>query len=243
MWPTRRRTRGAGRGGEGAGPELTSPAACKVWAEVYYPAASLYKAAVATFNFGPTFECAPARPPPRCLPAACPEGSELRSRFPPQGLQDARPMSELPGELLPCCPVATDDADEGGGGGGGGGGMFGDMAGLVGSLSSAAGVPAEAGAAGAAGAAESVEGEEAADGSASETAAEGVSEASETAFGDLTEESITDAANAESVTDGEPGGPASAPAGDGSVLPPAKRQRQDESHLEATDSEEEREGQ
>ncbi|EOD08090.1 hypothetical protein EMIHUDRAFT_372028, partial [Emiliania huxleyi CCMP1516] len=187
-----------------------------VWAEVYYPAASLYKAAVATFNFGPTFE------------------------FPPQGLQDARPMSELPGELLPCCPVATDDADEGGGGGGGGGGMFGDMAGLVGSLSSAAGVPAEAGAAGAAGAAESVEGEEAADGSASETAAEGVSEASETAFGDLTEESIT---NAESVTDGEPGGPASALAGDGSVLPPAKRQRQDESHLEATDSEEERGGQ
>mmetsp|Transcript_24890 Transcript_24890/g.82764 ORF Transcript_24890/g.82764 Transcript_24890/m.82764 type:complete len:540 (+) Transcript_24890:46-1665(+) len=69
----------------------------EVWAEVYYPAASLYKAAVATFNFGPTFE------------------------FPPQGLQDARPMSELPGELLPCCPVATDDADEGGGGGGGGG--------------------------------------------------------------------------------------------------------------------------
>ena len=122
--------------------------------------------------------------------------------------------------------------------------MFGDMAGLVGSLSSAAGVPAEAGAAGAAaGAAESVEGEEAADGSASETAAEGVSEASETAFGDLTEESITDAANAESVTDGEPGGPASALAGDGSVLPPAKRQRQDESHLEATDSEEERDGQ
>ena len=31
-----------------------------VWAEVYYPAASLFKAATVTFNFGPDFECKPA---------------------------------------------------------------------------------------------------------------------------------------------------------------------------------------
>ena len=30
-----------------------------VWAEVYYPAASLFRAATVTFNFGPTFECPP----------------------------------------------------------------------------------------------------------------------------------------------------------------------------------------
>ena len=41
-----------------------------VWAEKYYPAASLYKAALVTFNFGPDFA------------------------FPPEGL-DARPCSEL----------------------------------------------------------------------------------------------------------------------------------------------------
>ena len=30
-----------------------------VWAEMYFPAVSLYKAACATFNFGPTFACPP----------------------------------------------------------------------------------------------------------------------------------------------------------------------------------------
>ena len=33
-----------------------------IWAEVYYPAASLFKAASVTFNFGPTFDF----PPPDC---------------------------------------------------------------------------------------------------------------------------------------------------------------------------------
>jgi len=36
------------------------PAFTDVWAEVYYPAASLYKAACLTFNFGPTFDFPPA---------------------------------------------------------------------------------------------------------------------------------------------------------------------------------------
>ena len=31
-----------------------------IWAEVYYPAASLFKAASVTFNFGPTFDFPPA---------------------------------------------------------------------------------------------------------------------------------------------------------------------------------------
>ena len=42
-----------------------------VWAEVYYPAASLYKAATVEFNFGPTF------------------------KYPPPADRDARPLCEL----------------------------------------------------------------------------------------------------------------------------------------------------
>ena len=62
-----------------------------VWAEVYYPAASLFKAATVTFNFGPDFECKPA------------------------GL-DARPVSEL---ATP--PPAAADAAGGAGPSGSGG--------------------------------------------------------------------------------------------------------------------------
>ena len=36
------------------------PAFTDVWAEVYYPAAALYKAAQLTFNFGPAFAFPPA---------------------------------------------------------------------------------------------------------------------------------------------------------------------------------------
>ena len=62
-----------------------------MWAEVYYPAASLFKAATVTFNFGPDFECKPA------------------------GL-DARPVSEL---ATP--PPAAADAAGGAGPSGSGG--------------------------------------------------------------------------------------------------------------------------
>ena len=64
-----------------------------VWAEVYYPAASLFKAATVTFNFGPDFECKPAA-------------------------LDARPVSEL---ATPP-PAAADAAGGGGAGPSGSGG-------------------------------------------------------------------------------------------------------------------------
>jgi len=76
-----------------------------VWAEVYYPAVSLYKAATVTCNFGPDFA------------------------FPPQGLPDARPMSELPATLIPkAAPAAAPS-----------GGMFGAAEGIVSSLTQGAG--------------------------------------------------------------------------------------------------------
>lgn len=87
-----------------------------VWAEVYYPAVSLFKAASVTCNFGPTFA------------------------FPPEGLDDFRPMSELPSTLLPPptgAPAATGESSANG--------MFGAAEGLVGSLNEAAGVAAGCG--------------------------------------------------------------------------------------------------
>ena len=59
-----------------------------VWAEVYYPAASLFKAATVTFNFGPDFECKPA-------------GLDARPRFPPL-LRFPLPRVRL----LPCADLA-----------------------------------------------------------------------------------------------------------------------------------------
>ncbi len=44
-----------------------------IWAEVYYPAISLYKSATATFNFGPNFAHPPGGAfPPAVAPAARP---------------------------------------------------------------------------------------------------------------------------------------------------------------------------
>lgn len=45
--------------------EVFAPRWTGVWAEVYYPAVSLYKAATVEFNFGPTF----AHPPPPAFEA------------------------------------------------------------------------------------------------------------------------------------------------------------------------------
>lgn len=63
-----------------------------VWAEVYYPAASLYKAATVEFNFGPDFA------------------------FPPPADADARPACELakPVDEAPATARAADEGGEGG---------------------------------------------------------------------------------------------------------------------------------
>jgi Set1/Ash2 histone methyltransferase complex subunit ASH2 len=91
-----------------------------VYAEVYYPAVSLFKAATVMCNFGPDFA------------------------FPPQGIPDARPMSQLPATLLPPAAPAPAAAPT----------MFTAAEGLVGSLTRAAGedeseAPTEAGSDGA----------------------------------------------------------------------------------------------
>ena len=61
------------------------PAFTDVWAEVYYPAASLYKAATLTFNFGPKFA------------------------FPPTDVGNVHPISSL---AAPPADEAIGDADE-----------------------------------------------------------------------------------------------------------------------------------
>ena len=59
-----------------------------MWAEVYYPAASLFRAATVTFNFGPDFAC-----PPQDAEAAA-----------------ARPCSQLATPAAPAEPMEADDA-------------------------------------------------------------------------------------------------------------------------------------
>ena len=66
-----------------------------MWAEVYYPAASLYKAACLTFNFGPTFA------------------------FPPLDAEMCAAVSSL-AEPIAAEPEGADAGEEGGEGGEGG---------------------------------------------------------------------------------------------------------------------------
>lgn len=89
--------------------EAQGVAFSSVWAEVYYPAASLYKAATVAFNFGPHFEFPPADVDYRPV-------CELSAPEPPEAPEAPGPAESAVGGARAGSAAAADDES----------GMFGD---------------------------------------------------------------------------------------------------------------------